>query len=146
VGATEALERRFRTRSVERTSLGQLGFLGEVENGQVEEVTRLAIRGTEVFADLGVPAEDLAIVAAELRRQLDDVASAFLRLFVDHVWKPFERAGEREKAMDELLQAVERLRPVGSAVAGSLFQVAMSEALEQRFGSELKQLELQRSG
>lgn len=147
VVATEELERRFRTRSREvRTTLEQLGFLRQVGNGKMEEVTPLAFRGGEVFADLGVPAEDLVMVAAELRRQLDTVATTCLRLFVDYVWKPFDQAGEQEKGMDQLLQAVERLRPLGSAAIGSLFQVAMSEALERRFGSELKRLEYQRSG
>jgi DNA-binding transcriptional MerR regulator len=144
--ATEELERRFRTRSQDvRKTLEQLGFLREVGNGQMEEVTPLAFRGGEVFADLGVPAEDLVVVAAELRKQLDNVAATCLRLFVDYVWKPCEQAGEREKGMDQLLQAVERLRPLGSAAVGSLFQAAMSEALERRFGSELKRLEFRRS-
>ena len=109
-------------------------------------MTPLAFKGGEVFADLGVPAEDLVMVAAELRKQLDQVATTCLRLFVDYVWKPFDQAGEHEKGIDKLLQAVQRLRPLGSAAVGSLFQVAMSEALERRFGSELKRLELQRSG
>jgi DNA-binding transcriptional MerR regulator len=147
VVATEELERRFHTRSrAVRTTLEQLGFLREVGNGQVEEVTPMAFRGGEVFADLGVPAEDLVVVAEELRRQLDHVATTCMRLFVDYVWKPFEQAGEQDKGMDKLLQAVERLRPVGSAAVASLFQVAMSEALERRFGSELRRLEFQRSG
>jgi len=147
VVSTEELERRFRTRSREvRTTLEELGFLRLVGNGEVEEMTPLAFKGGEVFADLGVPAEDLVMVAAELRKQLDQVANTCLRLFVDYVWKPFDQAGEHEKGIDKLLQAVQRLRPLGSAAVGSLFQVAMSEALERRFGSELKRLELQRSG
>jgi DNA-binding transcriptional MerR regulator len=147
VVATGELERRFRTRSPEvRGTLEELGFLRRVGNGQLEEVTPLAFRGGEVFADLGVPAEDLVAVAAELRKQLDKVATTCLRLFVDYVWKPCEQAGEEDEGMDKVLQAVERLRPLGSAAVGSLFQAAMSEALERRFGSELKRLELQRSG
>src|SRR5437763_1267974 len=147
VVATEELEQRFRTRSQEvRTALEELGFLRPLGNGQVEEVTPLAFRGGEVFADLGVPAEDLVAVAEELRRQLDHVATTCMRLFVDYVWKPFDQAGEQDEGMDKLLQAVERLRPLGSAAVGSLFQVAMSEALERRFGSELQRLEFQRSG
>jgi DNA-binding transcriptional MerR regulator len=147
VVATAELERRFHTRSPKvRTTLEELGFLRQVSNGRMEEVTPLAFRGGEVFADLGVPAEDLVAVAAELRKQLDRVATTCLRLFVDYVWKPCDQAGEQEEGMDKVLQAVERLRPLGSAAVGSLFQVAMSEALEQRFGSELKRLEFERSG
>ncbi len=147
VVATEELERRFRTRSRQvRATLEELGFLRRVGNGQLEEVTPMAFRGGEIFAELGVPAEDLVVVAAELRKQLDTVATTCLRLFVDYVWKPCDEAGDQEKGMDQVLQAVERLRPLASAAVGSLFQVAMSQALERRFGSELKRLEFQRSG
>jgi DNA-binding transcriptional MerR regulator len=147
VVATEELERRFRTRSGHvRATLEELGFLRLLGNGQMEELTPMAFRGGEVFADLGVPAEDLVAVAAELRKQLDTVATTCLRLFVDYVWKPCDQAGDQEKGMDQVLQAVERLRPLASAAVGSLFQVAMSQALERRFGSELKRLEFQRSG
>jgi DNA-binding transcriptional MerR regulator len=147
VVAAEDLERRFRTHSREvRARLEQLGFLRRVGNGRLEEVTPLAFRGGEVFADLGVPAEDLVAVAAELRQQLDRVATTCMRLFVDYVWAPCEEAGDQEKGMDRLLEAVERLRPLASATVGSLFQVAMSEALERRFGNELKRVEFDGSG
>jgi DNA-binding transcriptional MerR regulator len=147
VVATEELERRFHTSSRQvRATLEELGFLRRVGNGRMEELTPMAFRGGEVFADLGVPAEDLVTVAAELHKQLDAVATTCLRLFVDYVWKPCDEAGDQEKGMDQVLQAVERLRPLASAAVGSLFQVAMSQALERRFGSELKRLEFQRSG
>jgi DNA-binding transcriptional MerR regulator len=147
VVATEELERRFHTQSRQvRATLEELGFLRRVGNGQMEEVTPMAFRGGEVFADLGVPAEDLVVVAAELRKQLDTVATTCLRLFVDYVWRPCDEAGDQEEGIDQVLQAVERLRPLASAAVGSLFQVAMSQALERRFGSELKRLEFQRSG
>ena len=104
----------------------------------------MAFRGGEVFADLGVPAEDLVAVAAELRKQLDTVATTCLRLFVDYVWRPCEEAGEPEEGLDKVLEAVERLRPLASAAVGSLFQVAISAALERRFGRQLERLESRR--
>lgn len=136
------LEQRFRTSSGQvREQLEELGFLRPLGDGRVEELSPMLFRGGEVFSDLGVPAEDLVGVAAELRKEMDTVAATCLRLFADYVWRPCEEAGEQEEGLEKLLQAVERLRPVASAAVGSLFQVAISAALERRFGSELKRLE-----
>ncbi len=124
--------------------LEELGLLRLLRDGPVEQLTPMVFRGGEVFADLGVPAEDIVAVAAELRKQLDGVASTCLRLLIDSVWRPSEAAGQQDKGMDKLLDAVERLRPLASAAVGSLFQVAMSDALERRFGSEVGRLESHR--
>ncbi len=136
------LQERFRSRSRQvGEQLEALGFLRQLGNGQVEELTPMAFRGGEVFADLGVPAEDLVGVAAELRKQLDTVATTCLRLFMDYVWRPCEEAGEPEEGLNKVLEAVERLRPVASAAVGSLFQVAISAALERSFGRQLEPFE-----
>ncbi len=112
--AAKELQERFRSSSRQVSEqLEELGFLRQLGNGQVEELTPMAFRGGEVFADLGVPAEDLVAVAAELRKQLDTVATTCLRLFVDYVWRPCEEAGEPEEGLDKVLEAVERLRPRG---------------------------------
>jgi DNA-binding transcriptional MerR regulator len=140
--SAETLEERFHSNSRQvREQLEELGFLRPVGNGQVEELSPMAFRGGEVFADLGVPAEDLVAVAAELRKQLDTVAATCLRLFVEYVWRPCEEAGEAEEGLNKVLEAVERLRPIASEAVGSLFQVAISAAVERRFGRELKRLE-----
>ena len=84
VVATEELERRFHTRSrAVRTSLEQLGFLREVGNGQVEEVTPMAFRGGEVFADLGVPV--LPGQHARANRLADARRALYQPFLLDHV-------------------------------------------------------------
>ena len=91
----------------------ELGFLRTLGDGRFEEVTPQAWRGAEVFAELGVPVEELVAVATEARGHIDAIATAFMRLFVEHVWKPFEVAGRPEEGLERVLDAIERLRPLG---------------------------------
>ncbi len=141
------LEERFRSRSPDvRARLETLGFMRTLDDGVVEEVTPMVFRGGEVFADLGAPAEVLLEVGAEMRKHIDAIAAACLRLFVDYVWQPFEHAGQPEQGLEKVLDTVDHLLEVASGAMGSLFEVAMGEVLEKRFGAELKRLELQRRG
>jgi DNA-binding transcriptional MerR regulator len=123
----------------------ELGFLRTLGDGRFEEVTPQAWRGAEVFAELGVPVEELLAVATEARGHIDAIATAFMRLFVEHVWKPFEVAGRPEEGLERVLDAIERLRPLASATVQSLFQLAMGEAADKRLRAELERLEQQRS-
>jgi DNA-binding transcriptional MerR regulator len=141
------LEERFRTRSPEvRAQLESLGVLRTHEDGLAEEVAPLVFRGGEVFADIGVPAEALLEVGADVRKHMDAVAKSCLRLFVDYVWQPFEERGQPDEGLEKVLDAAETLRGVAAGAIGSLFQIAMGEVLEKRFGSELRRLELERHG
>jgi DNA-binding transcriptional MerR regulator len=140
------LQRRFASTAAEplRRVL-ELGLLRPLNDGEFEEVTPQAWRGAEVFADLGVAVDEIVEVAAEVRGHIDAVATTFLRLFVDHVWGPFEDAGRPEEGLERVLDAMERLRPLASATVQSLFQLAMGEAAEKRLGSELARLERTRT-
>lgn len=139
------LQERFSSTSrVPLARVLELGLLRPLGDGQFEEVTPQAWRGAEVFAELGVAVEEIVEVAAEARAHIDAVATSFLRLFVDHVWRPFEDAGQPEEGLEPVLQALERLRPLASATVQSLFQMSMGEAAEKRLGSELERLERQR--
>ncbi len=141
------LEERFHTRSPEvRARLEGLGVLRTRENGLAEEVTPLVFRGGEVFADLGVPAEAIVEVGDDVRKHMDAIARACLRLFVDYVWQPFEERGQPNEGLESVLDTVESLKGVAAGAMGSLFQIAMGDVLEKRFGSELRRLESQRRG
>jgi DNA-binding transcriptional MerR regulator len=147
VVAIDELERRFRTSSKEvRSKLEQLGMLRWLGGGRLEEVTPRAFEGGEMLAELGADAEELLAVVTEARRHMDSIATRFLRLFVDHVWKPFEEAGQPQEGIAMVVEMADRMRPLASATALSMFEMAMRDAAEKRFGSELKRLEVQQRG
>jgi DNA-binding transcriptional MerR regulator len=144
VAQTDLQERFSSTAREPLEQVLELGFLRALGDGRFEEVTPQAWRGAEVFAELGVPVEELLEVAAEARGHIDAIAAAFMTLFVEHVWKPFDVAGRPEEGLEHVLEAIERLRPLASATVQSLFQLAMGEAADKRLRSELERLEQQR--
>lgn len=123
-----------------------LGLLRSLGDGRYEQVTPHAWEGAEAFAELGVDVDEIVAVAGEVREHLDAIATAFLRLFADHVWRPFEVAGEPDEGLAHVLEAIERLRPLALATIQSMFQMAMGEAAEKRLGSELVRLERESRG
>jgi hypothetical protein len=68
------------------------------------------------------------------------VAHAFVQLFVDEVWRPFQEAdmpAERWPAIDE---AIDRLRPLASDALLAIFQRRMRLQIEAAFGELTERL------
>jgi hypothetical protein len=82
--------------------------------------------------------EEIAATAAEVRKHTDAIALAFIRLFIDHVWRPFEQAGQPDEGLDQILEAIERLRPLATGVVMSMFQLSMGEAAEKGVAPEVR--------
>jgi DNA-binding transcriptional MerR regulator len=119
----------------------RLGILRPLGDGNFEELSpRLARAGAEL-ASLGIPPETALDVAATLRKHADAVAKVFVGLFIRELWKPFEAEGRPENRLPEIREALERLRPLASDSLLAVFQLAMSEAVEERFGRELEKMQ-----
>jgi DNA-binding transcriptional MerR regulator len=115
----------------------KLGIVRPVGDGNFEEPSPRLARASAELAALGVPPETALDVAAEIRRHAEGVAGAFVELFLDEVWKPFERAGRPKERWPEVRESLERLRPLAAESLLAVFQLTMSEAVEQAFGREL---------
>ena len=74
-----------------------------------------------------------------MRRQARGVARVFVEVFVENVWKPFNRAGRPEEEWPKVREALERLRPLASEALLAIFQQVMSEAVEEAAGREIQQ-------
>ena len=98
---------------------------------------RLQRAGREL-ADLGVSAKVALATVEKLRRHSQGVADAFVDLFVEEVWKPFDRAGRPEQDWPKVREALERLRPLASDALLAVFQMTMSEATEKATERTLK--------
>jgi DNA-binding transcriptional MerR regulator len=141
------LQKSFRsTSSAVFSQLRNLRVLRPLDDGTVELLTPQAFDGAQVLSDLGVPAEELADALTEAHKHVEAVARICLRMFLDHVWAPFERAGRPEDGLDPVLTAIERLRPLVTRGVSSLFQMAMNDVIEHQIGTELRRLELARRG
>ena len=75
---------------------------------------------------------------ARVRRNADSAARSFVHLFVEEVWKPFQREGSPQERWPEVLDALERLRPLASDSLMAVFLMAMEEEVDEALGRELK--------
>ena len=116
----------------------ELGLVRPLGKGRWEEMSpRLGRAGAEL-TDLGIPAKEALRVVARVRRNAESAARTFVHLFVEEVWKPFQRDGSPEERWPEVLDALERLRPMASDSLMAVFLMAMDEEVEQALGRELK--------
>ena len=115
-----------------------LGLVRSLGDDKFEEPSPRLARASAELAALGVPPETALEVAARIRRHAEGVAGAFVELFLDEVWKPFENAGRPEERWPEVREALERLRPLAAESLLAIFRITMSEAVEEAFGRELE--------
>lgn len=108
-----------------------LGMLRELEDGKVEVLSpRLERAGHELIA-LGVSPEAGMATAAKLREHAEGVARAYLDLFIQEIWEPFDKAGQPEADWPKVREALDRMRPLASDALLAMFQITMEDATEK---------------
>lgn len=114
-----------------------LGLIRPLGDGRFELISpRLAGAGAEL-AELGVSPETALDILAKVRRHAQGVSRAFVELFIEAVWEPFERAGMPEEDWPKVQQSLERLRPLASDSLLAVFGITMSEATDKAMGRAL---------
>jgi DNA-binding transcriptional MerR regulator len=117
----------------------KLGMMRPLGEGRFEILSpRLQRAGIELAA-LGIPADKSLEIGEKVRRHSRGVARVFVEVFVENVWKPFNRAGRPEEEWPKVREALERLRPLASEALLAIFQQVMSEAVEEAAGREIQQ-------
>jgi DNA-binding transcriptional MerR regulator len=118
----------------------ELGLMRSLGGGRYEELSPRLARVSAELAELGVSAQQALEVAGSLRRHADAVARAYMKLFVEAVWKPFEAAGRPEDRWQEVSDALERMHPLATESLLAMFGMAMEDATERTFGRQLERL------
>jgi DNA-binding transcriptional MerR regulator len=116
----------------------KLGILRALPEGRYEMISPRLQRAAEELGALGVSPAVALDTVEKLRRHSEGVAAAFVGLFVEEVWKPFDRAGRPEEDWPKVREALDRLRPLASEALLAVFQIAMSEATEKAAERTLK--------
>ena len=115
----------------------KLGIIVPLGEGRYEVPSPTLLAAGETLLGLGIPLDKALDVIEDVARQADSVAAAFVRLFLERVWKPFDRAGQPEPDWPAVLAALEQLRPLATEVLVAIFQPRMTQATEKAFGREL---------
>lgn len=122
----------------------ELGFLRPLEDGTYEDRSPRLGRVADELADLGVPMDIQLELAASVREHADGIAQAYVQLFLEHVWQPFQEAGAPDERWPEVLEALERLRPLAAESVLAVFALAMRDATEEAFGRERERIKQHR--
>ena len=83
--------------------------------------------GEELVA-VGVPLEVTQDEVAALQGDMARVADRFVALFERYVWEPFAAAGMPAERLDEVTDALRRIRPLAAAAVNATLARAMEEA------------------
>ena len=120
-----------------RRKVLKLGLMRDLGDGRVEVRTPRLQRASEELAELGVPLEAAIEVIRVLKRHSEAVARAYADLFVERVWRPFERGERTDSDWSDLRDALERLRPLAAQSLLAVFQVVMTDTVEETMDREL---------
>ncbi len=114
-----------------------LDLLVPLGGGRYEAPSPSLLRAAEEVMRRGVALPAALAVVEQVRRHSESVARSFVKLFMDGVWKPFEEAGHPEESWSEVVESIERLRPLASEALLAVFQQTMTREVEAAFGNEL---------
>jgi DNA-binding transcriptional MerR regulator len=115
----------------------KLGLLRPLGEGKYEVASPRLQRAAEELRALGVSSERSLAVAGSIRRHAESLSRTFVELFIETIWEPFDKAGRPEDGWPAVLDALERLRPLAAEAIVAMFQLTMTEAVEEGVGREL---------
>jgi len=118
----------------------RLGLLRDLGEGRYEQRSPRLAEAADELRRLGVKPEEMLEVTKRLHRHADGVARGFVELFLDEIWKPFEKAGRPEEQWPEGREALDRLRPLAADSLLAMFQLVMTERVEKAFGREVERM------
>ncbi len=115
-----------------------LGVLRPLGEGRFEERSPRLARAGEELRRLGVPHRRTVEMLETLHAHADGVARAYVDLFLDEVWRPFDAAGRPAERWPEVEQALERLRPLAAETLLALFGLVMADRVEEAVEQQIR--------
>jgi DNA-binding transcriptional MerR regulator len=116
----------------------KLGLVVPLGDGRFEVPSPALMGAAEQVMALGIPLSAALVLVERVKRDCDSISRAFTKLFLRELWEPFEQAGQPDDRWDELIEAVNSLRPLASEALLALFKQSMTTQLEDAFGKVLE--------
>ena len=115
----------------------QLGLVRRVSDDEWEIRSPRLERAGAAFSELGIPLEAALEITAVLKRHSRAIARAYVELFTEQVWRPFEEAGQPKEDWQRVREALDRLRPLAGEALLAVFQGEMRRAVERALEEQL---------
>ena len=116
----------------------KLGVLINLGDGTFEVPSPGLLRAAEEVVGRGVPLAAALSVLEKARRNAESTARAFVRLFMDELWKPFDAAGQPDEQWPQITDAIEQLPALATEALVAVFQQTMASEIEDAFGKALE--------
>lgn len=137
------------------TAAELLERFGEVDGKDIERVRRMKLliplgddrfevpspalmQAAEEVMGLGISLHTALALVERVSRDCESISRAFTKLFLREIWDPFEQEGQPDERWDELIDAVNSLRPLASEALLALFKQRMTTQLEDAFGKVIE--------
>ena len=114
-----------------------LGLVRPRRDGRIEVLSPRLAELARVLLDLGLSMDEILEMGERVYEYQREVAEAFVTLFRQRVFEPFERAEDPEKSWAEVRQTLEELRPFAVDAVDVLFKLAMDEMAAQTIQDEI---------
>lgn len=119
----------------------RLGFARPLDETRWEMLSPRLERASQELASLGIPLSAGLDVMGTVKRHAESIAKAYVQLFLEQVWRPFEESGEQsEERWAEVSESLERLRPLAVESLVAIFQLVMTERVERTLEQEVARL------
>ncbi len=117
----------------------KLGVIRPLGDGRFEIPSPTLIRAGSELERLGISVSTRLAVQEQVKRHTEGVADAFVRLFVEKVWKPFNDAGRPEEDWPRVHEALNLLRPLATDALVATFHQVMAAKVDEAFGKVIQQ-------
>ncbi len=138
ITAAELASRFGETDAKDVERVRKLKLLIPLGDGRFEVPSPALLRDAEQVVALGIPLHAALVLVERVSRDADSIARAFTKLFLKELWEPFEQEGRPTERWDELIEAVDSLRPLASDALLALFKQRMTGQLEVAFGKVIE--------
>ena len=118
----------------------ELGLVVPLDEDTFEVPMPTLLRAGRELAALGIPREQGMEVLEALLGNVRAISAAFIQLFLEGVWRPFQEEGESADEWPRVRSSLERLRPLASEALVAAFNRTMKDVIEEAFGREIKRL------
>jgi DNA-binding transcriptional MerR regulator len=115
-----------------------LRLLRPLGGGRFEERSPRLGRAGEELRRLGIAPSRSVELLEVLHGHADGVARAYVELFLDEVWRPFEAAGRPAERWPEIEQTLERLRPLAAETLLAMFGLVMADRIEEAVEEQIQ--------
>lgn len=116
----------------------KLGLLIDLGDERYEAPSPALLRAAEDVLKMGIGLSAALSAIEKLNRNSQSSARTFVNLFVEELWKPFDEAGRPDEGWAEIIESIERLRPLAVEALNATFRLTLTTEVEKAFGEVLE--------